>query len=237
MSPKLSIIIPVRREEESIAQTIRQLEHSVKIPHITIIADDTIDRSDKTLTAISRLSLDCRKAVRIFRKKAGDQDGFGPALTRAMRKVTTPYTAIVMADLCDDPKTIDLMMKTALAKNLDIVCGCRYMRGGKKIGGPWIQGVLSAGLNSLLYYIGNVPTRDATNAFKLYRTSFLQSIVPKAPETGVEFSLQLILEAVKKHPKTLDVPTVWRGREKGRSKVKLFSRGPKYLRLVLRYIF
>jgi len=228
----LTIIIPVRREEESIGKSIRVLEKSVRTPHIILIADDTVDKSDRTIPMISKLSFDSRKAVRICRKKAGDKDGFGPALVRAIRKVRTPYTIFFMADMSDDPQMIDTMARLATKNSYDIVTGCRYMWGAQKIGGPMLQGRLSTILNMFLFYILRFPTRDGTNAFKLYNTAFLKSILPKHPETGVEFSLQLMARALSKHPKGIDVPTIWKGREKGQSKAKLLSRGPKYLKLV-----
>lgn len=237
---ELTIIIPVRREEETIEKTIRLLDRTVRTSHTILIADDTVDSSDRTIWLVermkqvfppSRLSLDRRKIV-ISRKKRGDQDGFGPALVRAVRRVETPYTVFVMADACDDPKTIDRMMKVAKEKNCDVVVGSRYMKGGGKKGGPVIQGILSTWLNALYFLILQFPTRDATNAFKLYRTGFLKRIIPSHPKTGVEFSFELTIRAASAGASMIDVPTVWSGREKGSSKVRLFSRGPVYIRLL-----
>jgi len=225
----LTIIIPVRREEKTIQKTITVLEKAVRTPHTICIADDTIDPSDRTLSIIRKLNY---SFLTVSKKKQSHKDGFGPALIRAVKTVKTPYTIFVMADLSDEPKSIDTMVQQAEREKYAIVCGCRYMAGAKKIGGPKVQGALSSALNAILYRFLGVPTRDATNAFKLFRTDFLQSVLPKFPETGVEFSLQLMMEAMKKKPKIIDVPTVWRGREQGVSKVKLLHRGPKYIRLL-----
>jgi glycosyltransferase involved in cell wall biosynthesis len=222
----LTIIIPVRNEEETIHRTIASLEKMVRTPHTILIADDTIDPMDRTIEVLRQ------DRVAMCKKTKQDEDGFGPALVRAIKTVKTPYTVMVMADLSDDPKTIDRMMRLGTTQSYDVVCGCRYMRGAKKIGGPKAQGILSTLANGILYRCFRFPTRDATNAFKLYNTSFLKSILPKIPETGVEFSLQLITLAVSQNARMVDVPTVWRGREKGVSKVHLFSRGQKYLRLL-----
>jgi len=252
-SKLLTIIIPVRAEEETILHTIAVLEKTVRTPHQILIADDTTDPRDRTIAVVENMNklqqchsglragiqkraMDSRlrgndKNVGVCRKKSGDPDGFGPTLVRAARTVKTPYTLFVMADLSDDAKTIDRMVEKIQASRADCIAGCRYMRGAKKIGGPMLQGFFSTLLNTLIFIMLGFPTRDATNAFKLYRTQFLRSILPKEPATGVEFSLQLLTQAVQKKGTILDLPTVWRGREKGQSKVRLLSRGPVYAKL------
>lgn len=262
----LTIIIPVRSEEETILTTIERLEKTVRTPHDILIADDTVDPEDRTVEIVKDFfchpkpifrhpersegshSVSQRDSsppwadqndtihITISPKNKGEADGFGPALVRAIRKVKTPYTVIVMADLSDDPKSIDRMVSMMRQQSSDVVVGCRYMKGAQKIGGPRLQGIFSMLLNLFLYFVLRFPTRDSTNAFKLYRTDFLQSMLPNHPESGVEFSLQLTMSAVRQHGSMIDVPTTWRGREQGRSKVRLFERGSRYMKLVLRYL-
>ena len=226
----LTIIIPVRSEEDSILQTIASLQNAVRTPHTILIADDSVSKTDRTIEILKVMR---NRSIGISLKPKSGADGFGPTLLRAIRKVHTPYTIFVMADMSDDAKTIDRMMSAIQKNPLDVVVGCRYIKGAKKIGGPMLQGVLSTFVNGFLFRIAGFPTRDSTNAFKLYRTEFLKHILPESPETGVEFSLQLIIQAVSHHGRMMDIPTVWRGREKGHSKVRLFSRGPKYMKLVV----
>jgi dolichol-phosphate mannosyltransferase len=38
---------------------------------------------------------------------------------------------VTVADLSDPPEVINKMLDIALEKNADIVCGSRYMKGGK----------------------------------------------------------------------------------------------------------
>ncbi|HCM82107.1 MAG: Glycosyl transferase, family 2 [Candidatus Gottesmanbacteria bacterium GW2011_GWB1_44_11c] len=226
----LTIIIPVRSEEETIGGTIELVEKTVHTPHIIMIADDTIDPSDRTIEIVEAMKQPTPVSISI--KKKYDRDGFGPALARAIQKATTPYSVFVMADLCDDLHAIDRMVSEATENHLDMVVGCRYMRGGRKIGGPVLQGILSTLVNAFLFRVAGVSTRDATNAFKLYRTAFLQRILPVKPESGVEFSLQLTICAVSRNARMTDIPTTWRGRKKGHSKVRLFSLGPEYMKLI-----
>lgn len=227
----LTIIIPVRSEEETIRKTIESLEKSVHTSHVIMIADDTVDPGDKTIEVVEKMKM---KNLLISKKSSSDVDGFGPALLRASQQLMTPYAVYLMADCSDDPKTIDQMVSVILERPVDVVAGCRYMKDGKKIRGPKLQGALSYALNAFFFHCFRFPTRDSSNAFKMYRTDFLKDILPESPEIGVEFSLQLTIHAVSKNARMIDIPTTWRGREQGQSKVKLFSRGPKYLKLIWR---
>jgi glycosyltransferase involved in cell wall biosynthesis len=231
---KLTIVIPVRDEAETISDTITQLQKTVITSHEIIVADDHINTFDRTYEEVHALQKKYKNIVWLS-KKATDRDGFGPCLCRAIHSVTTPYTVVVMSDSCDDAKTIDCMYKEIPSHQIDIVCGSRYGKGGKKIGGPPLQNILSWLLNNSLYVFG-FPTHDATNAFKLYNTKFLKHILPKSPSTGVEFSFELSLLAKKQCAKWKDVATIWTGRTKGESKVRLFARGPKYLQLLFRLL-
>jgi len=51
----LTIIIPVRSEEETIGGTIELVEKTVHTPHIIMIADDTIDPSDRTIEIVEAM--------------------------------------------------------------------------------------------------------------------------------------------------------------------------------------
>ena len=234
MTKLVTIVIPVRAEAENIGATVGRLVKHVHTPHTILIVDDHITASDTTRDAVARLQKRF-SGIELLVKKPRDTDGFGPALSRAVDRVRTPYTVFVMGDGCDDPTLIDTMVRRARTSGADVIAGSRYSPGGKKVGGPWLQHICSTMLNTCLSVIG-MPTRDGTNAFKLYRTSFLRSILPVRPLRGVEFSLQLSLEGLKKHGRYLDIPTTWRGRTKGTSKIRLVKSGLQYQRLFFRIL-
>jgi hypothetical protein len=230
----LTILIPVRSESEALPHTLQELEKSVKTPHFILVVDDHVDAKDKTPQTVKKL-LSKYKTLLWLPKTPTDPDGFGPALCRGIETIQTPLTVIVMGDGCDDPKAIDTMVKRIQHTRIDVVAGSRYMKGGRKIGGPLLQHVCSLLLNKFLHFIG-LPLTDATNAFKLYKTSFLHSILPQKPLPGVEFSLQLAIEGYQKQAKYIDIPTTWHGRAKGASKLRLLKNGRRYIKLAWKLI-
>ncbi len=160
-----------------------------------------------------------------------NKNGFSNAVRKGIHKTSTDIIVIVMADLCDDPKTINKMYKKII-EGWDVVCGSRYIEGGKKIGGPRIQNFFSALVCKSLHYITNIPTNDVSNAFKMFKKSIAGEIEYKS-DWGVEASLEFILRAYFKGFRIVDIPTVWRGRTIGKSKFKLLERSPKYLKIYL----
>lgn len=226
---QVTIIIPVRKEEEVIGKTLETLQLQVKIPFRVLIADDHVDKQDRTIE-IARKYAKSWVNIRIAEKKPGDRDGFGPALARAVQLVTTPAAVFVMADLSDELMLVTKMWRTMQKENADVVAGCRYMVGATKNGGPWLQGILSTFLNGILPLITMIRTRDATNAFKLWRTEALKELLPQEPELSLVFSLQLSVLAAKRRLRVVDLPTKWSGRTGGKSKFKIVRSGWPYIK-------
>lgn len=234
MEKLLTIIIPARSEEASIIGTLEGLERSVKTPHTIVVVNDKIASKDRTAQIVQRFSKNHPwVTVAVLHRIGNSSPGFSAAIAEGLHRARTPYVVIVMADSCDDPRDIDWMMGT-IEKNggYDMVCGCRYMAGGRKIGGPFLQGICSKAVNAILRLVVGLPTRDASNSFKLYKRKILQRL-PLDRKMGVEASLSLCLHAYFFGARMSDIPTVWRGRKAGVSTFTITHRSLPYARLVL----
>lgn len=227
MRKRLSIIIPAKNEENSILLTLQSLKNSVRIPHEIIIIND---RSSDNTESIVKKYIGRNKNVSLI-KTTPNKGGFSNAIKKGIWKSSADIVVVVMADLCDDPKTINKMYEK-IAEGWDIVCGSRYMQHGKKIGGPKIQNFFSALVCKSLHYILRMPTEDASNAFKMYRKNVFKTLEYKS-NSGVESSLDLILRAHFQGFKIIDIPTTWQGRTAGESKFKLIERSPRYAKIYL----
>ncbi len=219
----LTIIIPARNEEKTINKTLDNLLKKVEIPTEYIIIND--QSTDQTTEKVKKY-LEKHANVFLFETKA-NKVGFANALVLGFKKARTPYVLPVMADLCDDPKTIDIMYKK-ISEGYEIVAGSRYISGGGKSGGPKLQAFFSHVVCSSLHYLTGIPTTDVSNSFKMYKKSLLKRlIVPKS--FGVETSMFITLQAYFKGAKIAEVPTFWRGRKEGKSKFNILKRFPRYL--------
>lgn len=224
---KLTIVIPAHNEEDIIISTLNDLKKKLTVQCNILVVDD--HSTDKTSSLVKEY-IKNNKNVN-FVGNYGPNRGFSSALKIGFAKSKTEYVLPVMADLCDDPRTIN-KMHSKISENWDIVCGSRYMKGGSKVGGPKLQGLFSNIVCRSLKIITGIPTWDVSNAFKVYRKSLFKRIKIR-DGAGVEISMEITLNAFFIGAKITEIPTHWRGRTVGDSKFKLLVRFPKYLKIYL----
>ena len=96
---------------------------------------------DDTLPALERLAPSERPAVvRPVLNTLGK--GARYAIEAGMRAAAAPVVVVTMADVSDDYAPLEEMVSRVEA-GADVVCGSRYMPGGRQIGGPPLQTFLS----------------------------------------------------------------------------------------------
>lgn len=222
---KLSIVTPVFHEEKNILKVIGQITKVVKTPFELLVIYD--QDSDPTKPVVeSYLKKSSTKNIKLIKNSVANCRGVMNAIKTGFKDSTGNYVVVVMADLSDDVTQIDEMV-SLMDSGFDIVCASRYMKGGKKIGGPLIKSVLSKTAGLTLHYFFRIPTHDSTNAFKMYRQEVLRKI--KIESTGgFEYSLELVLKSFRKGYKITEIPTTWTDRTSGESNFKLWKWLPNY---------
>ena len=225
MSPLLSVIIPAHNEEENIGQVIEQAIDKIKIPFELILVND--HSTDKTAQIMASLADKFKNIILVENKFAL---GFANAVKIGLASVKTEVILPVMGDLCDDLGTVQFMFEK-IKEGFDVVCAARYIKGGRRTGGSRIKGFFSFFVGRTMPMFTGIPTSDVANAFKMYRKEVIESI--NIESTGFELSLELTLKAYFNGFKITEVPTVWRGREKGKTSFNLFKLAPRYLKWYL----
>jgi len=225
---KLSIVIPAHNEANNIEETIRGIESVLTVDYCIVVVDD--HSTDKTQEAIKRIS---GEFSNVFLVENKNNPGFANALRAGFSAVRTELMVPVMADLCDEPDTINKMYQK-IQEGFDVVCGSRYMKGGEKIGGPFLKTCFSRFVGITLHWFISLPTVDAANSFKMYKKKVIDDIAIKAD--GFDISAEMCLKAFYKGYKIAEVPTTWRDRKEGESKFNILKMAPGYFRLYLRAI-
>jgi dolichol-phosphate mannosyltransferase len=222
---KLSVVCPVYNEGTNIGPLLERLSRHISIPMELIVVYDHDD--DDTLPALARLRRPF--LVRTVKNRFGDgalnaiKTGFGEARGEA--------TLVIMADLSDDLRAVPGMFEL-VRDGYDVVCGSRYMRGGRQIGGPILKGFLSRTAGLSLHWLAGVPTCDVTNSFKMYRSAFLRSITFES-SGGFEIGMEAVVKAYVAGARIAEVPSTWTDRVTGQSRFRLWRWLPKYLRWYL----
>jgi len=224
---KLSIIIPVYREEGNIRKTLERIEKNVKTPHeILLIYHYSTDPTVKVIKEYMRSHK--KNTIRLLQNSDESKNRVMHSIKLGFAKAKGDSVVVLMADLSDDISQIDRMY-SLFEEGYDIVCASRYMKSGKKIGGPFLKTFLSKAAGFSLYYFFHIPTHDSTNAFKLYSRKIFKTITVESTG-GFEYSLEIILKAHRQGYKITEIPTVWRDRISGSSNFRLREWLPNYIK-------
>lgn len=220
----LDIIIPVYDEAENIESCLREIASKVTVPiRVTVVYDF---KEDNTIPVVEKLS-----PILPFEVKLAHNDlGRGPvnAIKKGFEMAKGEAVLVTMADLSDDMAIVDLMYRH-IEDGADVVCGSRYMRGGRQIGGPLIKKLMSRTAGLTLHWLAGIPTKDATNNFKMYSKRARDGIDIKS-NRGFEIGLEMVVKAHKYGMRIVEIPSVWRDRVGGDSKFRLLQWLPAYLR-------
>ena len=226
---KISIIVPAHNEQENISETIRKIEDCPGIEHELIVVND--HSSDATPGIVSDL-IARYPNLRLVHNTA--EAGFANAVRAGLAQIKTGAVVTVMADLCDDLNTLKDMLEK-IQSGYDVVGGCRYIKGGARLGGSRLKGFLSSLGGRTINFLVGIPTHDIANAFKMYRKEVIDSIDIKSK--AFEISMEMPLKAYYAGFKITEVPTVWRERTRGKSNFKILKLLPSYLKLYVWAIY
>jgi dolichol-phosphate mannosyltransferase len=222
---KLSAVCPVYNEGPNIGSLLERLAREILVPMELIVVYDRDD--DDTLPVLSQLRPPF--TVRSVKNRLGR--GALNAIKTGFAEARGEATLVVMADLSDDLRAVAAMFEL-IHQGYDVICGSRYMPGGRQIGGPVLKGLLSRAAGISLHWLAGVPTRDVTNSFKMYRTTFLRSLTFES-SGGFEIGMEAVVKAYVGGGRIAEVPSTWTDRVAGQSRFRLWTWLPKYLRWYL----
>jgi dolichol-phosphate mannosyltransferase len=219
----LSIVVPVRNEADNIRPMLEGVAHALDVSAEILIVYD--DESDTTLPVVRSLPTTDRIKYCLVRNTMGP--GPANALKAGFAAASGEALIVMMADMSDDLRALGPMIQK-FDEGFDLVAASRYMRGGEQIGGPWLKGKLSRMAGISLGMFG-LPTHDATNSFKLYRTARLRTLSLQSTH-GFEISLEIIEKAWRAGWRIAEVPSRWIDRVAGKSNFKLLRWLPRYIK-------
>jgi hypothetical protein len=219
----LTVIVPVYNEGANIGSWYR--EASAHLPsgsRIRVVYDF---EEDDTLPVVRELAASGAP----FDTLKNQKKGVLGALTTGLRSVESGPIIVSMADLSDDLKIIPAMLQ-AWQNGAKVVVASRYVKGGRQIGGPWLKGQLSKWGGVSLNWIAGFPAHDATNSFRLYDASLLQTMEFES-RGGFEIGFEITLKAWMRGAPIVEIPATWHDRVEGESRFNLRKWLPFYARL------
>ncbi|MGI9602732.1 MAG: glycosyltransferase family 2 protein [Acidimicrobiales bacterium] len=227
--PRVSVVVPVYNEGETIVPFLDRLFDSIDIPCEVLAVYDSPD--DTTLPYLQKFARNEDQLVPTL-----NEYGRGPALALryGIDHCSAPVVVVTMGDGSDDPQQIE-PLTLLVERGVVIAAASRYAQGGQQVGGPLLKGLMSRMAGLSLYYLGRVGTRDATNSFKAYDRNFVRTVGMESVG-GFELGIELVAKARRHRLPVAEIPTIWLDRDFGESNFQLTAWLPKYLRWY-RYAF
>jgi dolichol-phosphate mannosyltransferase len=226
---KLSVIIPARDEEGSIADTVEDLLAELRtrrIPCEVIVVDD--GSTDATAAVVRGLG--ARNPEVVLVQNHG-RHGFGMAVRTGLEHFRGDAAAIVMADASDDPRDL-VTYYEKLCEGYDCVFGSRFMAGGSVYEYPPHKLVLNRMANWFIRVLFGIELNDTTNAFKAYRREAIEGIHPLI-SPHFNLTVEMPLKAIVRGFTYTVTPIRWTNRQSGISKLKIKEMGSRYLFIVM----
>ena len=222
--PRLDIVILVYNEGANILRTLHSIARAVATPKRVLICYDRED--DDTLPAIrdNRATLG-ELAVDFVRNRGRGAHG---AVLSGFDASQAPFVVVLPADDDYNAGILDALVARA-DTGCDIVCASRFMAGGSMVGCPWLKAFFVRAGNFTLYHLARLPTRDASNGFRLFSRRTIDEIIIES-DRGFCYSIELLVKCHRLGWQIGEVPANWFERTSGSSRFQVLRWLPAYLR-------
>lgn len=176
MIQKLSIVIPVYNEQESIyplLSKVNSLNLIYSIKKQIIIIDDC--STDSSKAEIERFIKSFSPLDVVFFSHTENQ-GKGSAIKTALEYASGEYIIIQDADLELNPEEINLLLVPVIDEVANVVYGSRFLKGGKREKEMFLNRLANKFFTWLSNLILRTSLTDMQTCYKLVPTEFLKSI-------------------------------------------------------------
>jgi dolichol-phosphate mannosyltransferase len=215
------LILPTYNEAENIEAIVvaasAALAGAPSADHRVLIVDD--GSPDGTGQIADRLAAE-HPWVRVLHRTA--KEGIGPAYLAGFRHALEHGAAYVMemdSDFSHDPADLARLL-AAIADGADLALGSRYVPGGGTRDWGLLRRFISEGGSTYARLVLGLQVQDLTGGFKCFRRHVLEAIdFDSVRSHGYAFQVELTYRAVRAGFHVVEVPIVFRDRQRGQSKM------------------
>ncbi len=155
--------------------------------------------------------------------------GFGSAVREGLEAAGAEYVALMDADGSHAPEALESFW--ARRKDAELIVGSRYCRGGSAQM-PLTRQILSRSLNMVTKRVLELPVRESSSGFRLYRAAAARAVGSNATDFSVQQDLMVGILAAG--GRVIELPIHYAPRVGGASKANAWKLLPAYIRLLLR---
>jgi dolichol-phosphate mannosyltransferase len=151
-----------------------------------------------------------------------EKNGIGPAYLAGFRHALQEGAGYVMemdSDFSHDPADLARLLE-AVRAGADLALGSRYVPGGGVSDWGLLRRFISEGGSTYARLVLGLHVRDLTGGFKCFRREVLEAIhFDSVRSQGYAFQVELTYRAVQAGFRVVEVPIVFRDRQRGQSKM------------------
>ncbi len=149
------------------------------------------------------------------------KEGLGPAYIAGFRHALEQGAQLLLemdSDFSHDPSYLPALL--AAMEGADLAIGSRYVAGGGVADWRVVRRTISRGGSAYSRVVLGLDVCDLTAGFKCFRREVLEAIDLDSIESkGYAFQVEITYRTVRQGFKVVEVPIVFRDREKGASKI------------------
>ncbi|PZP36581.1 MAG: dolichol monophosphate mannose synthase [Roseateles depolymerans] len=213
-APTLSIVIPTFNERGNVEELISRIDACMGDASWEVIYVDD-NSPDGTATAVRELAARDGR-VRLVHRVG--RRGLSSACIEGMLASTSPYLAVMDADLQHDERLLPAMLQALRSEGLDIVVGSRHADGGSL--GNWDadRARISDMATRLAKLVTKADLRDPMSGFFMLRREVLYEAMPRLSAIGFKILLDLFA-SVQRPLRFKELGYTFRNRFSGESKL------------------
>ncbi|MCL4275475.1 MAG: glycosyltransferase family 2 protein [Anaerolineales bacterium] len=200
---KLSVIIPVYNEVESI-KTILERVKATKLVHEIVVVDD----GSKDGTRDILKTLDGKKGVRVILHEKNQ--GKGAAVRTGMSAATGDVLLIQDADLEYDPRDYPELLKPIEEGLADVVYGSRFLGRAHRVTMFWHM-VANKSLTFMTNILYDTILTDMETGYKVFRREVIEGMVIRA--NSFNFEPEFTAKILKRKYRIFEVPITFNPRD------------------------
>ncbi len=215
---KSLIIIPTYNEIDNINLMVNKLFSISNELHVLVVDDSSPDG-----TALEVKSLQQKYKDKLFLLERKEKRGLGTAYITGFKwALQKPYDYFFQLD-CDfshNPDDLLRLHKVLKDQDSDLCVGSRYISGINVVNWPLSRVLLSYCASWYVRLITCMQVKDPTAGFIAYKRKVLESIPLDDVEfVGYAFQIEMKFRSWMKGFKILEIPIVFKDRERGVSKL------------------
>jgi len=221
MSDEPWLVLPTYNEAENIKPLVRAAGEVLAgaAPqgfHVLVVDDGSPDGTGELADELARE----HGWVSVLHRT--EKAGIGPAYLAGFSRALASGAGYVMemdSDFSHDPADLARLLG-AVYEGADLALGSRYVPGGGVSDWGLLRRLISEGGSTYARVVLGLKVKDLTGGFKCFRRDVLERIhFDSVRSQGYAFQVELTYRAVQAGFRVVEVPIVFRDRERGQSKM------------------